>query len=1006
MSLESVKDLNNILEEINQQQQQNNNNHVDITNESQYYEDLTQIKRNRNQYKYFMLHINIQSLPAKFDSLKELIASLNDKAIPLDFILLCETFLRNDNMNQFQIPGYNMICKNRIKKKCGGVMIYAHKKYQYEMMNNITVFEEGEFESVFIKANHNKSTVIVGEVYRIPNSNITKALNNYQYLLDELSKNKYPTIIGTDQNFNYLKLDCHNKTKELYDIFLSHGMLPTITKPTRITHSTASLIDNIYVPLDFSQNLQSGIIITDISDHLPIFTFCGKGKNNFYTERKTITFRPSDPTIDQKIKERLRIIDWSILENQSAENGYKTFASILREVIDEVAPLQTKSLASKTIKHEPWLTKGILKSSKTLRKLYKKKLGNPDKDDISQKFQTYRNMLNKVKREAKKTYYYNELQAHKNNPRKTWQFLNNLIGKQNDKSTVITKIQINEKSITSASEIANILLKHFSSIGGKLANKIKPSPTNAKTYMQHPVKQSIFLFPSDPLEIEFIMNNLKAKNSTGDDGFSTKLLKTIKTEIVKPISILVNKSLEEGIFPSELKLTKIVPIYKSKNKESVDNYRPISLLPSISKIYEKVIFKRLYTFLEQNQVFYEGQYGFRPKRSTIDAITEFISKVNRAIENNEISLGIFLDLSKAFDTINHDILLYKLNHYGIRGKALDWFRSYLSNRKLKTYINNQQSSNEEISTHGVPQGSILGPLLFIIYINDLPTVLKKTNVTIFADDNTLFNSSKDVLTLIKDTNKDLEQLSFWFRSNKLSLNPGKTVCILFSKKHIKIGSNINIILDGNLIEIKSATKFLGVTIDKYLNWHDHINNIAGKIRGSLYIINRVKNILSKNLLKTLYYSLIQSYMMYGITLWGSTHSTYLNKLFMLQKKAVRLINKVKYNAHTNALFMENKILKLHDIYKLETAKCMYKFSTNTLPKNLQSNFTLHSSLHNYNTRNKNHPLIPRNRIVSAHISITHKGPAIWHTIPNQIKSSKSQTSFKCTYKSYLLSKYA
>ena len=746
------------------------------------------------------------------------------------------------------------------------------------------------------------------------------------------------------------------------------------------------------------------ILITDISDHLPILTLCGETKYN-QPKKTSHTYRPITIEKINTLKERLVNIDWTHLENKSAESGYTSFSNTLQETIDSYVPVKTTLSSAKAIKHEPWLTKGILKSSKTLKKLYRKKLKNPNSLSIQFKYKSYRNLLNKIKRKAKQSYLGSQLQLYKNNIRETWKILNNSIGKLNDKSNIIDKITVNQEEIYDPTDISNKFLNHFSSIGAKLANGIKQTANSAESYMANPNTHSIYLSPTDQTEIEDIITGLKAKNTIGLDGISTKLLKMIKSEISAPVSILINKSLEEGIFPDELKLTMIIPIYKSKLREILDNYRPISILPAISKIFEKVMFKRLYIFLVQHNILFKGQYGFRPQHSTIDAITEFTDRVNKALENKEIAMGIFLDLSKAFDTIDHNLLLYKLSHYGIRGKALDWFKSYLTNRTLTTSVNNVQSSYTETLTFGVPQGSILGPLLFIIYINDLPNVLEKCIATIFADDNSLFYSHKDIHLLTKFVNSDLQLISTWFQANKLSLNPNKTVCIIFTSKKCSLPKNIEIKLDNTRIEIKTSTKFLGVIIDRYLDWHDHINSIIGKLNSANYILSRVKYILPKEHLKTLYYSLVQPYLTYGITLWGATHTKYLNKLRTLQKKALRIINRVSYQHPTNKLFLENQILKLDDLYQLEVAKYLYKFSIKKLPINIQNLFTPLTSIHTYNTRNKKNPQIPLHRSSSAFNSITHKGPVIWQTIPNCLKSMKTLNSFKYKFKQHLLLKY-
>jgi hypothetical protein len=367
----------------------------------------------------------------------------------------------------------------------------------------------------------------------------------------------------------------------------------------------------------------------------------------------------------------------------------------------------------------------------------------------------------------------------------------------------------------------------------------------------------------------------------------------------------------EGSVPDAIKIAKVVPIHKGSDKQYFNNYRPISILPSISKIYERVIYKRLYFFLEQNSILYDGQYGFRPKRSTIDAVHDFVSNIHEAFECKKHSLGVFLDLLKAFDTINHNILLTKLSWYGIRGKALDWFRSYLSNRKHYIKYGDTDSDQQKI-THGVPQGSILGPLLFLIYVNDLPSCLNYSKPVLFADDTSICHAHQNMNILVSQINSDLNNLNDWFKSNKMSLNISKTHYIIFKAKTTLPTNTINI--GGIPLMNKTSTIFLGMHIDDQLNWHNHILHVQKKLNSSLYALNRAKNLLNTKNLKILYYALIDSHISYGLTLWGGSHQSYVNRVITQQKKAIRNINKLKYNEHTNEHFYTLGILKLKELF--------------------------------------------------------------------------------------------
>ena len=362
----------------------------------------------------------------------------------------------------------------------------------------------------------------------------------------------------------------------------------------------------------------------------------------------------------------------------------------------------------------------------------------------------------------------------------------------------------------------------------------------------------MFVRPTDKLEILKIIQNFKPKVSTGDDGISMQLLKHISSECSEPLSLLINMSFKNGVFPEAMKLAKVVPIFKAKNMQMFTNYRPISLLSSISKIFEKVMHQRLYSFIQQHDILYDGQFGFRPKHSTIDAITKFVSDVLEAVDNIKCCVSVYLDLSKAFDTINHSILLRKLEHYGVRGKAHEWFKSYLSQRNQYVYYKNHKSESNAVPV-GIPQGSVLGPLLFIIYCNDMPKLLKYCSSVIFADDTTIYHIGTNQTEVYQDMNSDLETLSDWFKANKLSVNASKTKYMVFKCKKSAEAQTTqpDLYIDNEVLEKVPVTKFLGVYIDENLDWIEHIDFVKKKISGGIYALNSSKNFLSSANMRTL-----------------------------------------------------------------------------------------------------------------------------------------------------------
>ena len=704
-----------------------------------------------------------------------------------------------------------------------------------------------------------------------------------------------------------------------------------------------------------------------------------------------------------QIKKDLNQIKWDELNDMDTNESHEYFITKLNEIMDKIAPEKEIKLNRKQTIKEKWMTRGLFQSSLNKEKMYIRVMNKPKNSHSYIKYIKYRNLFSKLKRITKSNYYAKQIEDNKNYMKNTWKIMREAMNKLNNKVNTPQIINYQNETLTEENKITDAFCKFFSELGPTYVNKIPKSNKKPEDYLKHKCKNTIFLEPTDPEEINKIISNLKAKASSGHDNISAKLVKSLKDELKKPISILANKSIAEGTFPDNYKIAEVVPIYKSKNKSDINNYRPISLLPTISKILEKLIHKRIYKFLMKNKIFYDSQYGFRSKHSTNDAITELVTDLTNNIEDKLNSLSIFLDLSKAFDTIDHKILLNKLSNYGIRGTSLKWFESYLNNRKQYVKINRTKSTTKNV-TCGVPQGSVLGPLLFIIYTNDLPNSLNYTHAILFADDTTIYTKSDNIKTLYQNVNSDLNGLNEWFKANKLSLNVGKTHYMLLTNNNTpeSITNQYDIKIGMEEIERKKHVKFLGVVIDDNLNWHEHITSTVNKISKITYTLKMIKNTLPKQNLKTLYETLIQPHLNYGITLWGGTHDTHVNKLIVQQKKIIRTITNSKYNEHTDPLFNQLKLLKLKQIHKLNTAKLMFKASRLELPNPLSLHYKLNTTVHMHNTRQNYNPHVKYRRTQLASKQINHIGPQVWQNVPNNLKSIHHIKLFTKHYKQFLL----
>jgi len=467
-----------------------------------------------------------------------------------------------------------------------------------------------------------------------------------------------------------------------------------------------------------------------------------------------------------------------------------------------------------------------------------------------------------------------------------------------------------------------------------------------------PSPNSFALSLTSSEEILNLSHSFHPTHSRGVDDIDPCIASAFVDKVAPLLAEMINCSFTTGIVPQAIKIAKVVPIYKKGDKDDVTNYRPISILPYFSKFYEKLMYNRLYNFVEKSDIIFRTQHGFQPGHSPFMSLLSMQDKISNAIENNEYSVGIFFDLAKAFDTVNHEILLKKLENYGIRGEQLKWFISYFENRQQCVCCNDAFSDLRAID-YGVPQGSNLGPLLFLIYINDLPNVSPIMFFILFADDTNVFFSHSSLQTLTQVVNTELTLVADWFSANRLTLNLDKTNFILF-KSHRKIGpsdDSLRLSINGIPITKVSSTKFLGVHVDQHLTWNEHIRSISDKIAKSIGILTRTAYLLPSCIRLKLYYSLVYPYLTYCNMVWASTYDSRLRRLMILQKRAVRVIAGVPRCVHSGPLFTNLRLLKLEQIRTLQIGLFMYRYEHGLLPACFKVFFHLGSDVHTHYTRN-------------------------------------------------------
>ena len=488
------------------------------------------------------------------------------------------------------------------------------------------------------------------------------------------------------------------------------------------------------------------------------------------------------------VNKALNKYEWDQIYSNNYQNTFSNFQSVFSKCFMNNFPMKTAKIQYKN--RLPYITSGLRKSIQykhILRHIYAK---NPT-DENKQKCRTFNNKLTSLLRKREQDYIEEQLDINKADMSKSWKVIKEIIGRGKNTHNS-TKFTINGNPTFDKSVISNSFNNYFTLVGPQLAQNIQ-GHINPLNYL-NPTMKSMFI----PYISEYeIIKSLK-NSSAGYDNIPASVAKQCIQHYIKPLTYLINSSFECGIFPNELKLAKVIPIFKNGDKQDISNYRPISILSFFSKIFEKTMYNHLINFIDKNKILYKYQFGFRKLHSTNHAIISLVEKVNNTLDSGKILIGVFLDLKKALDTVDHCILLDKLYKYGTRGTLWDWFKSYLENRKQYVCYSDISSVTLPI-THGVPQGSILGPLLFILYINDLAGVSEKLFTILFADDTTILIEGTQVNSMITSLNSELAKLTDWLKANKSSINVSKTHYMAFHRSRRKLDKE-DILLDNTIIK--------------------------------------------------------------------------------------------------------------------------------------------------------------------------------------------------------------
>ena len=551
--------------------------------------------------------------------------------------------------------------------------------------------------------------------------------------------------------------------------------------------------------------------------------------------------------------------------------------------------------------------------------------------------------------------YSNYFNLHLRNIQKVWKGVRCFFGKEKGSSPISLNV---DNSVITNPKVADSSNDFFSSVANNIRSEIPLTNHHFSQFLQNPNFNSIFLSPVSQEEVIGIVSSFSVSKSTGPNSIPVNILKALACHISKPIVELVNMSFATGIFPSILKTSKVIPVFKKGSPLEASNNRPISLLSNIEKIYEKLMYSRLVSFLNAHNQIYSRQFGFRKSHSTVHTLINIVERIRESLDNGEFACGVFVDLQKAFDTVDHEILLAKLNHYGIRGAANNWLRSYLTGRQQFVSIGSSDSSLKSVS-HGVPQGSVLGPLLFLLYINDLHFAIKSSETYHFADDTHLLNFAKSLVSLIRRVNADLKILTTWLNANKISLNAKKTEFIIFRTKSKSLYSSCHLKLQGTRIYPSKSVKYLGVHLDEHLDWKIHVSIVAKELQRANGALSKLRHYMSQKALINIYHAIFSSHIRYACQIWGLCDNYITHQIFTLQKTAMRLITFSEPRAPSNPIFCNLQILKFFDLVEVLNILLVHQHLNLELPLDTLQTLKFEKIRHHIGTRSNSLGLLSR-----------------------------------------------
>ena len=972
--------------------------------------------------------LNIDGLKSNFDEY-----CINHSSLTNTFDIICfaETNVDSSDLNRFTLGLEYLsldIPKLPDKQKGSGIIVFYRKSLKLTLVERLCSYGTSSKFQILggkLKTEHGfLHFLIVYRFHSCPVKELSAELESISSSIDG------PCIILGDFNINCFSFSASNHmltvddddTQLYVNSLLGNGYSPLISKGTRYDNrrnNTVTCIDQIWYNM-LSSNIRSGVFNSSVSDHLPIFTFI---------PITVSAITAPDPNNTPKIKYNITPASLEALSNcipkitsdtdlfsvmHSASDAYSFFHSAFAEVHDTCLIDKRPKASGRCLDDHPWITIGLAKSSKVKNTLYTRWIrskGTPLEASRYDEYRSYRSKLRDLQKDAKTIYHIHLFEKVNGDARRTWGVINKIRCKMKGSSSP-SYIEFNQQLITDRRSICSLYNTYFTDVANKLNSdkyhNAPPPPEDFRQFLGTRSSNSILLYQIEPDEIVKIITSF---NNNKSSDLSVRAIKHVRHLIAPVLTSIFNKCMFSGVFPSELKIAKVIPLFKSGKRQLLSNYRPISILPLFSKIFERLIHSRLSSFFDSQNTIYDNQFGFRKKHSTVHALSTAVKSITQSMNERSCSIGLFIDFSKAFDTIKHDILLKKLEHYGIRGPAIDLLTDYLSDRYQYVSLDGSCSDLMLISI-GVPQGSVLGPLLFIIYINDIANCVtdscSQAMFVLFADDTNVFIRAPSISEAKALAETSLQSISRYLFANYLHINIKKTKYVVFSSS-AKNPPPCKITLDNTILQRVRCIKFLGVIIDERLNWANQTNSLICKLSKTCGTLRSLSSCLPKSLRAPVFSALVNSHITYGITVWGG-NSTNLEKVFRAQKKCVRSLYKIKRRrkfkgsyiyGHTKQIFSTNSFLTAHNLYNFSMISDAFKVITSKSPTSYYKNCYQVSSV------NPGRLLSSKCSLSSLETNFHHMIPILWNSFYSVNKISKFSLCgfkpFKRSLKTFLIS---